>query len=178
SSDLAPPDDFQDYVNFAVAVAERYKGRVTHYQIWNEPNIYPEWGNQFADPVAYTEMLCRTYAALKAVDPEIVVLSAAIAPTISLDGFQGYQDVIYLQKMYNAGAGDCFDILSAQGYGLFSGPTDERLRLTSVTNARHIYYRDIMVNNGDAHKPIWISEAAWNGVADAELPADQIEQYD
>jgi hypothetical protein len=175
---LAPPDDLQDFVNFASAVAERYKGRITHYQVWNEPNIYPEWGENFADPEAYTEMLCRTHDALKAIDPNIVVVSAAIAPTISLDGFAGYQDVLYLQKMYDAGAGECFDVLSAQGYGLFSGPTDRRLRTTSVNYARHTYYRDLMVANGDSHKPIWISETAWNQVADAELPPEQIADYE
>lgn len=174
---LAPPDDLQDFVNFASAVAERYQGRITHYQVWNEPNIYPEWGENFADPVAYTEMLCQTYDALKAIDPDIVVVSAAIAPTISLDGFAGYQDVVYLQKMYDAGAADCFDVLSAQGYGLFSGPTDRRRRTTSVNYARHEYYRDIMVANGDSHKPIWISEAAWNQVGSADLPPEEIADY-
>ncbi|MCA9883259.1 MAG: cellulase family glycosylhydrolase [Anaerolineae bacterium] len=173
----APPDDYQDFVNYAVAVAERYKGQIQHYQVWNEPNIYPEWGNDFADAVAYTDMLCRTYDALKAVDPDIVVISAAIAPTISLDGFYGYQDVIYLQNMYDAGAGDCFDVLAAQGYGLRSGPTDRRLSITQVNYQRHVYYRDMMVANGDAHKPIWLSEMAWNAILDAELPADQITQY-
>ncbi len=175
---FAPPDDLQDYVNYAVAVATRYKGKITYYQIWNEPNIYPEWGEQFADPVAYTDMLCRTYRALKQVDPNIVVISAAIAPTISLDGFMGYQDVVYLQNMYDAGAGECFDVLAAQGYGLFSGAMDRRLRLTTVNVARHTYYRDLMIANGDAAKPIWISEAAWNAVLDATLPPDQIVQYD
>ncbi|MFQ3671992.1 MAG: hypothetical protein SNJ83_00195 [Aggregatilineales bacterium] len=175
---FAPPDDFDDFVNYAVAVAQRYKGRIHHYQVWNEPNIYPEWGEQFADPAAYTDLLCRTYRALKAVDPEIVVISAAIAPTISLDGFMGYQDVAYLQAMYNAGAAACFDVLAAQGYGLFSGAYDRRQRVTTVTAARHVFYRDLMVANGDAHKPIWISEAAWNAVLDAPLPPEQIIQYD
>lgn len=177
AGNFAPPSDLQDYVNYAVAVAERYKGRLRYYQIWNEPNIYPEWGENFADPRAYTEMLCRTYQALKAVDPEIVVVSAAIAPTISLDGFKGYQDIVYLQNMYDAGAGACFDVMAAQGYGLFSGAYDRRLRATSVTVARHTYYRDIMVANGDAHKPIWISEAAWNPVLDAALPREQIADF-
>lgn len=175
---FAPPDDPQDFVNYAVAIATRYQGRITHYQIWNEPNIYPEWGNQFADPIAYTDLLCRTYRALKAVDPNIVVISAAIAPTISLDGYMGYQDVLYLQHMYDAGAGACFDVLAAQGYGLFSGAYDRRLRPTSVNLARHTYYRDIMVKNGDSHKAIWISEAAWNAVESATLPREQIADYD
>ena len=156
---VAPPDDLQDYIDYVTAVAERYRGRIHHYQIWNEPNIYPEWGEAFADPAAYTDMLCRAHDALKQVDPTIVVHSAALAPTISLDGYFGYQDVLYLQQMYDDGAAACFDVMSAQAYGLFSGPTDQRQRLTSVTSARHLYYRDIMVANGDAHKPIWISEA-------------------
>lgn len=174
---FAPPDDLQDYVNFAQAVAERYRGRVSVYQVWNEPNIYPEWGEQFADPIAYTDMLCRTYAALKAVDPQLVVVSAAIAPTISMDGFLGYQDLVYLQAMYDNGAGACFDVLAAQAYGLYSGAYDRRLRPTTVSIARHTYYRALMVANGDAHKPIWLSEASWNAVLSAELPPEQIADY-
>ena len=177
AGDLAPPDDLQDFVNYAAAVAERYQGRITHYQVWNEPNIFPEWGNNFVDPARYTELLCRAYAALKRVDPAIVVVNAAIAPTISLDGYRGFSDLIFLQEIYDRGGGDCFDVLSAQGYGLFSGPTDRRLRATSVNVARHTYYRDIMVRNGDAHKPIWLSEAAWNATLDAELPRGQIDSY-
>ena len=173
----APPDDLDDFVNYAVAVAERYRGRIRHYQIWNEPNIYPEWGNQPIDPAAYADLLCRAYTALKTADPEIVVISGAIAPTIALDGSRDLSDLVFLQALYDNGGGDCFDVLSAQGYGLFSGPTDRRLRATSVNVARHTYYRDIMVRNGDAHKPIWLSEVAWNATLDATLPPEQITLY-
>ena len=55
-----------------------------------------------------------------------------------------------------------------------AGPTDRRTRATSVNVARHTYYRDIMVRNGDAHKPIWLSEAAWNATLDADLPPEEI----
>ncbi len=175
--DSAPPDDLQDYFNYARAVATRYRGRVSHYQIWNEPNIYPEWGNNPIDPAGYVDMLCGAYATLKAIDPVIVVISGAIAPTIALDGNRDLSDLVFLQELYDLGGGDCFDVLSAQGYGLRSGPTDRRLRATSVNVGRHSYYRDIMVRNGDAHKPIWLSEAAWNATLDADLPADQISLY-
>lgn len=166
----APPDDLQDFVNFAVTVAERYQGRILHYQIWNEPNIYPEWGNQNVDPVAYTDMLCRTYDALKAVDPNIVVISGALAPTNSMD-YRNLNDFIYLQRMFDVGAGRCFDVLAMQGYGLNSGPTDRRMRPQTVNFARPLYIRDMLVANGYANKPIWISEAAWNPVpSEAEVP--------
>ena len=47
-----PPDDFDDYGDFVSAFVGRYKGRITYYQIWNEPNVYPEWGNQPVDASA------------------------------------------------------------------------------------------------------------------------------
>lgn len=159
--DFAPPDDFQDFVNYAVAVADRYKGRIHYYQIWNEPNANGEWGNQPVNPEAYTDLLCRTYNALKAVDPDLVVISGPLSPTVSLTD-QNLNEFIFLQRMYDAGAGECFDVMSAQGYGFFSGPTDRRLRPQTLTYARQLYIRDIMVANGDADKSIWISEAAWN----------------
>lgn len=174
---FAPPDDFQDYVDFLMILAQRYQGRIYHYQIWNEPNIYPEWGNNNVNPEAYTELLCRAYDALKAVDPEIIVISAALAPTRSLTG-RDLNDYIFLQRMYQAGAGGCFDVLSMQGYGLWSGPTDQRLRPTQVNIARPLYIRDLMIANGDGHKAIWISEAAWNSVPSADVVPDIHEPRD
>lgn len=160
-----PPENLQDFVDYASLVATRYKGRVHYYQIWNEPNLYPEWGNQNIDPSGYTDLLCHTYDALKAIDPDIVIITGAIGPTIDLSGRNAY-DVLFLQKLYDNGAGRCFDILAAQGYGLFSGPTDRRMRPYTVNYARSQWLRDVMVANGDEHKPIWISEIAWNPVPD------------
>ena len=169
--DFAPPDNFADFGDYASAIAERYRGRIRYYQIWNEPNIFPEWGNQPADPEAYTRLLCQTYTRLKAVDPDIVVLSGVLAPTSELGADNGtggnnLNDFIFLQRMYAAGARDCFDILSVQGYGLWSGPTDHRMRPIVVNYARNQFIRDLMVANGDQHKAIWISEMNWNAVPD------------
>lgn len=166
---FAPPDDLNDFGDFAAAVAERYRGRITTYQIWNEPNIFPEWGNQPADPEAYTELLCTAYARIKAIDPENVVLAAPLAPTLPLGLANPAQplatdlnDLIYLERMYAAGAGDCFDVMSVQGYGLNSAATDDRLRPLQFNTARNLFVRDLMVRHGDADKALWISEINWN----------------
>jgi hypothetical protein len=158
---LAPPDNFQDFADFASIVADRYVGRIHYYQIWNEPNGNDEWGLQDVDPEAYSELLCLTYRAIKEVDPTAVVLAGALTPTLAMDG-RNMNDLIYLQRMYNAGAGECFDIMSAQGYGLWSGATDQRLRPTVINFPHHLFLRDLMVINNDGHKPIWISEMGWN----------------
>lgn len=157
----APPDDFDDYGDFVAAVAERYRGRVRYYQVWNEPNGNEEWGLQDVDPEAFTELLCVAYERIKAVDPEAVVLAGALTPTVANDG-RHMNDLIYLERMYAAGAGACFDVMSAQGYGLWSGPTDQRLRPTVINYPHNLFLRDIMVRHGDAAKPIWISEMGWN----------------
>ena len=160
---LAPPDDFQDFADFAGAVAERYRNRIRYYQIWNEPNGNDEWGFQDVDPEAYAQLLCQAYARIKEVDPDAVVLAGALTPTLAMNG-RNMNDIIYLQRMYNAGAGECFDVMSAQGYGLWSGATDQRLRPTVINIQHHLLLRDLMVVNGDGSKPIWISEMGWNVV--------------
>src|SRR5690606_7042460 len=107
-----------------------------------------------------------------------VVISAALSPTISLTD-RDLNEYIFLQRMYDAGAADCFDVMATQGYGFFSGPTDQRMRPTTLNYGRNLYLRDLMVANGDAHKPIWISEAAWNPVDAPDVPPEipNIEQF-
>src|SRR5215216_2279763 len=36
---FTPPENLEDYGDFVELVARRYRGRVKHYQIWNEPNL-------------------------------------------------------------------------------------------------------------------------------------------
>lgn len=163
-----PPDNISDYGDFVAAVVSRYRGRITYFQLWNEPNIYPEWGEQPVSAEAYTELLCEGYRRAKAANPEAIILSGALAPTVDLSG-RDLNDLIFLQRMYAVGAGQCFDILAAQGYGLWSGPTDQRLRPTVINYPHNLFLRDVMVQNGDAHKPIWISEMGWN-VAPEPIP--------
>ncbi|NHZ71743.1 MAG: cellulase family glycosylhydrolase, partial [Aquificales bacterium] len=167
---MAPPDDVADFGDFAAATAERYQGRIHYYQLWNEPNGNEEWGIQDVNPEAYTALLCEGYRRIKAVDPEAVVIAAALTPTLAMDG-RHMNDLIFLQRMYNAGAADCFDVFSTQGYGLWSGARDQRLRPTVINYPHNLLVRDMMVQNGDGRKPIWISEMGWNTVPE-EIPAN------
>ncbi len=165
---LAPPDNLANYGDFVEAVVRRYQGRIRHYQIWNEPNIYPEWGEQPVSPEAYTELLRVGHDRVKNVCPDCVVISGALAQTIPL-GPRDLNDFVFLQRMYDAGAAPYFDVLAMQGYGLWSGPTDRRMRPRVLNFSRPLYLREIMVKNGDAAKPIWLTEMNWNAPP-AELP--------
>jgi hypothetical protein len=105
---LAPPDNYEDYGDFVAAVVGRYQGQIRYFQLWNEPNTNAEWGNQPINPEAFTQLLCTGYRRAKAVNPEAVILAGALSPTISLND-QNLNDLVFLQRMYLAGAGDCFD---------------------------------------------------------------------
>jgi polysaccharide biosynthesis protein PslG len=168
--DFGPPARFEDYADYVAGVVARYKGRIRYYQLWNEPNIYPEWGDQAVNPEDYVRMLCLAAQRARSIDPNVVIIAAALAPTVDQSGLPpgGLNDLIFLQRMYAAGAGACFDVLSAQGYGLWSGPQDTRRDPQNTNVARHVLMRDVMVRNGDAHKPIWLAEVNWNPVPAAQ----------
>ena len=172
----APPDSYDDFADFAGAVAERYRGRIRYYQLWNEPNINPEWGVYPTDPEAYTALLKAGATAIRAKDPDAVIIAGALAATIDLDGTtiggRNFSDLLFLQRMYDAGAAPYFDVMATQGYGLWSGPTDRRMHPRVMNFGRPQFLRDLMVANGDAHKPVWISEMNWNAA-----PADIEPRY-
>lgn len=75
---------------FAHAVAERYRGRVTRYIVWNEPNqsgwLQPQFSctpQRVCTPVAphlYRELFRAAAAQVRAVDPFAAVLIGALAP--------------------------------------------------------------------------------------------------
>jgi polysaccharide biosynthesis protein PslG len=171
-----PPDDFDDYGDFVASVVERYQGQVRYYQLWNEPNLAFEWGGAGPAPAwDYVDLLKIGYRRAKAVDPNSVILSAALAPTIE-ESVLGWNDLKFLQQMYDFGAKDYFDILGSNVYGLWSGPDDRRLNHERDVNySRPLMIREIMVRNGDAAKAIWLCEIGWNALPeDFPAPPDKI----
>lgn len=173
-----PPDNLDDYGDFIAQFAAHFKGRVRYYQVWNEPNRYEDWGYQPIDPPAYVRMLKLAYRRIKAVDPQAVVLSAALTPTTERSA-KNLDDLVYLQRMYDLGARDFFDVLAAQAYGLRAGPdgpADALARLDlrqawrslardgNTNFSRVALVRRVMERNGDASKPIWATEYGWNAL--------------
>ncbi len=166
-----PPDNFFDFGGFVYEFVRHYKGRIRYIQIWNEPNVWPEWGNQEVDPVAYVELLKIAYQRAKDVDPNIVVLSAPLA--INTENFpirRNLSDLVFLEEMYQAGARDYFDILSANAFGM-DQPPDAPPDPAALNFQRVLLLREIMEKYGDRNKPIWFSEYGWNA-APADFPQD------
>src|SRR5262249_37440323 len=77
----APPRNLADYTEFVRRVAERYRGKISAYIIWNEPNLAVEWGNQPPNAKDYAKLLGAASEQIRATDPSARVLAAGLSPT-------------------------------------------------------------------------------------------------
>ena len=163
-----PPANYQDFGDFCFAMADRYKGQIQAYQVWNEPNLSREWGEQSPNPAEYTELLRVCYTGIKAADPNAIVVSAGLAPTGTQPPL-AMPDDDFLQGMYDAGAADYFDALGLNAPGYKAPPTlspeeglNEEWGGHRWNVFRHVEdMREIMVANGDADKQVVILETGW-----------------
>ena len=160
-----PPNEIEDWVDYIEAVANRYNGRIRYYQLWNEPNLEGEWGGLPIDPDGYLELLKAGYLAIKAIDPDAVVLLAGLAPT-DQRGPTNVSELIYLQDLYDLGAAEYFDVVSAMVYGYGYSPYDRRVEFARNNFSRVIQVREIMEHNGDEGTPIWAVEYGWVALPD------------
>jgi hypothetical protein len=107
----APPDDPNQLAGLVGGLADFYRGRIHAIEVWNEQNIDREWVSQpqKIDPARYTEMLKASYNAIKSKDPNILVVSGALAPTGFSNGVNAMDDFAYLEGMVAAGASRYMD---------------------------------------------------------------------
>ena len=153
-------DHYKDFGDFVYAFVNRYKGKVQYYVIWNEPNTSFEWGFRPVSPEQYVELLKVAYTRAKQADPNAIILTAGLAPTVEESGM-AMNDLVYLQRMYDAGARNYFDAVAVHAYG-GKYPPDDPASPDKLNFARVSLIRQIMVRNGDADKHIIITEAGWN----------------
>lgn len=159
----APPDDLNAFTDFAAALAGRYGDRIDVYQVWDEPNLSSGWGSQPPSPVGYAALLEAAYDAIHAADPEALVLTAGLAPTIET-GPDNLNDVLYLRALYENGATPFFDGVAGKPYGFDAGPDDRRAHLNRLNFSRFILLREEMARHGDRSKPLWASAFGWNAL--------------
>lgn len=65
----------EDYCDYLATAVERYRDRVHHWEIWNEPNVFFWSGTR----KQYVQLLKRAYETVKRVDPDAQVLGCSTA---------------------------------------------------------------------------------------------------
>ena len=127
---------------------------VQSWQIWNEPNLYEFYpGATVAQAAArYGELLQVSHDAVRSKDWQAEIVLAGIATQNSLTAFD------FLDSLYSVpGIKGDFDAVAQHPYA------------SNVDNVRSAIeqLRQVMANNGDAAKPLWITELGWGSA-----PAD------
>lgn len=168
-----PPQNYADLADFLGAMAARYQGRVHAYEVWNEQNLWYEWGGQGKlNAAEYVAMLRLSYQAIKAADPGAIVVAGALTPTGVNDGIIAIDDVVYLEQMYQAGVNNYADAVGAHPGGYNNPPDDwldkKTVPSTSFKGHPSFYFRrveqlrEVMESYGDGVKRIWITEFGWS----------------
>lgn len=170
----APPTDPADFGTYCGAVAARYKGRIAAYQVWNEPNLDREWGNQEPDAARYVGLLAVCSEAIRAADPEAIIISAGLSPT-GTHNAEAHRDDLYLQALYDHNFEQYIDVVgvhapgfSAVHYGPDDAERDGKGRWATFRRVEDM--RKIMVRNGDAARQMAILEMGWT-VANERHPS-------
>jgi hypothetical protein len=117
-------------------------------------------------------MLKDVYPLVKQEHPGAILLSAPMAMTLEGPEARGNMNEIdYWNGLYDAGVKGNFDVATANGYGLDQPP--DAPPDPGVLNFRRVeLLRDVMVSNGDASRPIWLNEYAWNASPET-LPEEE-----
>ena len=167
-----PPVNYAEFGRFLGQLATRYRGRVAAYELWNEPNLAREWRGDTLDPARFVALVAEGARAVRAADPDALVISGAPAVTGINDGVEAIDDRVFLRGMYEAGIAQWVDGIGAHPYG-FANPPDESWQNSTHTASSHnnhpsFFFRDtledyraIMLEYGDTERQIWVTEFGW-----------------
>ncbi|MDX2153739.1 MAG: beta-galactosidase [Bryobacteraceae bacterium] len=92
---------------YVAKLAERYAGRVKHYEIWNEPNIAGFWQPEKPSPKGYVDLVKLTAPLLRKATPGCTLIGGA---------FAGLRDWDYFEGCMEEGLGNLVDVISYHPY--------------------------------------------------------------
>jgi hypothetical protein len=139
-ADMVTQAGFED--KYAAWVAGLAAAGADAIEVWNEPNIDREWKIGHISPAAYTNLLCKSYSAIKAANPGTAVISAAPAPTGYFGGCSanGCDDQPWLEGLYNAGAANCMDYIGAHHNSGATSPSARSGHPANPASTHHSWF--------------------------------------
>jgi uncharacterized protein YraI len=176
-----PPADPNTYAKFVGAVAGHFcNSPLKAIEVWNEQNLWYEWGGKPLNAGDYVALLGPAYAAIKNACPSMYVISGALTPAGNNPG-KAVDDFTYLEDMFKAGVANYADGIGAHpsGYNVpadvkfedacaaiqitghsFNGPCDNPHHSWSFRSTMEGYW-NIMNVYGAGNKKIWATEFGW-----------------
>lgn len=149
---------------FGAAAASAASGLVpdgvTTFELCNEVN-------KPLTAAQYVPLLQAGYTAIKAVSSDTTVLSSGLEPNTGANA-----PATYLEAMYQDGAKGYFDAVSIHPYSYPDLPEQQPCASWNTFCTGIPAVRQVMVNNGDSAKQIWITEEGCPTGTAGGYPAD------
>jgi hypothetical protein len=142
----SPPKQVDQWANYVRAVAQRYKGQVYAYEIWNEPTSALFWTGS---PQQLAEITKVAAQVIHEVDPAAIVGSPS--GTQTRDQYRDY--VAWFEEFLQAGGGEGLDAIIWHFYT--EGKPEEKLA-QAVQEVRQMLDRQ-----GLGHLPFWVTEGGY-----------------
>jgi arabinogalactan endo-1,4-beta-galactosidase len=151
------PADPAKFAKFSVEAVKRYAPQGIHtWEIWNEPNFGKNWGTQ-GNVAGYAELLKQTSVAIKAQDPTAFIVLSGTGPAAT--NGEDISPLDFLEQFYQLGTKSYFDAVGFHPYSFPVPPTyNENWNAWNQISGTTRSMRSIMAANGDASKPIWLTE--------------------
>jgi hypothetical protein len=128
-------------------------------EVHNEPNLAMEWPHG-PNAWEYTQMLRVAYTQIKDVDPNIIVVSGGLAPTITTSDRGAVSDIDYAAEMLDNGAAQWFDAFGYHPYG-YNQPPEAEPSYDTLVFRRVELIRELFEERGIFDKQIWMTEFGW-----------------
>jgi hypothetical protein len=155
----AAPPNLDDWDNFVRALVTRYKGRITSYELWNEPNAGGYWTGT---PEQMVQLAAHAYPIIKSIDPAALVTTPAASST----GWPLAHDA-WMEQYLAAGGGKYADVVAWHGY---SGRNDRPALPPEQLLAQIDQLRKVLSAHHLEHLPLWNTEGGWG--RNTQLPDD------
>jgi len=180
-----PPENPSEFGRLMGVMAPRYGGRVTAYELWNEPNLLREWYGEPLDPAAFVLLVSHGSRGIRETDPNALVISGAPAVTGIDDGVEAIDDRRFLREALDAGLAEWVDGIGVHPYGYGNPPWERAADASHSASAWNDHpsfffldtledYRAIMTEAG-VDLPLWPTEFGWptaEGIRSTDLPSD------
>lgn len=141
------------FVEFTRIAADRYRGVIRNWEIWNEPNIRQNFAPD-PDVALYSAMLVGAYAAIKTIDPYSVVISGGTSPAV--DGPGSIAPTTFINGLLTGIAANSFDGVGMHPYSSPNLLSAQREPYSSKVAIGYVTRR--MNQTGQGHKRLWFTE--------------------
>jgi hypothetical protein len=162
---------FGAFGQFVAAITDRYRGKVGAIEIWNEQNYAVENGGRVAAASYYVDLLGTAYDAIKAVDPNMIVVAGAPTPTATNKPDVAIDDIIYFRQMFAIPRfWQKMDVVGAHFAGTLQPPDalpGQGDRPEGWNGNKEFFFRraedlrQAMVDSGHGDRQVWITEMGW-----------------